>query len=210
MLLHRKNESRDASSRSLMRYACPAAHRRRLALGADQELRAREQQPQRELDAVVEACRRLRPSSKNDISVAMSCAVGGRRYARRASVVRICSRARRSSLTASRDGSAREDLAAARGVGRTLGVERALDAHEADRRVVLHLRDRVVLERLAIVLPDHVEARAIVRREERRADEREPALTGHRHVERAVAFRRHARRQARRRGTARRARARRR
>ena len=32
----------------------------------------------------------LRPVSKNDSSVAISSAVAGRRYARRASVVRIC------------------------------------------------------------------------------------------------------------------------
>ena len=54
MLLHRKNDSRDASSRSLTDTAC-RARRRRVALGAEHELRAGEDGAERALDAALEA-----------------------------------------------------------------------------------------------------------------------------------------------------------
>ena len=57
MLLHRKNESRDASSRSLTRYGDAGRHARRIALDAEQELRADEQAAQRALDARARTCR---------------------------------------------------------------------------------------------------------------------------------------------------------
>ena len=55
MLLQRKNDSRDASSMSLTRYAAPARHRGRILFDAEDERRARQQAAQRELDAGVEA-----------------------------------------------------------------------------------------------------------------------------------------------------------
>ena len=61
MLLHRKNDSRDASSRSLMRYAVSGGGVRRIALDAEQELRADEHALERPLDAGVEAAARARP-----------------------------------------------------------------------------------------------------------------------------------------------------
>src|SRR6266852_4588962 len=82
---------------------------------------------------------------------------------------------------------AREDLAHAARFFGTLRVERTLNAEEADRRVVLQLRNRVVLERLAIVLPDHVQARTVVGREERRADEARSRFHRDRYFEDAVA-----------------------
>ena len=51
MLLHRKKERRDASSRSLIRKAAPAATSARVALDAKQKLRADEQTLERALDA---------------------------------------------------------------------------------------------------------------------------------------------------------------
>jgi hypothetical protein len=89
-----------------------------------------------------------------------------------------------------------EHLPAARGIGGALGVERPLDAQVADRRVVLHLRDGVVLERLAVVVADDVEARTIVRRDERRANQARTGAHRHGDVERAVGFRRHPDREA--------------
>jgi hypothetical protein len=72
-----------------------------------------------------------------------------------------------------------EHACAARRVGGTLRIERPLDADEADGRVVLQLRDRVVLERLAVVLPDDVEARTVVGGDRKVAPtSREPARTG--------------------------------
>ena len=62
MLLHRKNDSREASSRSLMRYALPAATPARIALDAEQELRVDEHALERRLDAGVEAAVRSGPS----------------------------------------------------------------------------------------------------------------------------------------------------
>ena len=55
MLLHRKNDSRDASSTSLTRYAVAGRDRGRVLFDAEDEGRARQQPPQRELDAGVEA-----------------------------------------------------------------------------------------------------------------------------------------------------------
>ena len=55
MLLQRKNDSRDASSRSLMRYGVPGCDARRIALDAEQELRTHQQAPERALDPVLEA-----------------------------------------------------------------------------------------------------------------------------------------------------------
>ena len=49
MLLHRKNESRDASSRSLTGCAVPGAAAGRIALDAKQELRAHQQPLERSL-----------------------------------------------------------------------------------------------------------------------------------------------------------------
>ena len=81
-----------------------------------------------------------------------------------------------------------EHLAAALRVLGALRVERARDAQEADRRVVLELRDAVVLERLPIVLLDHVEAGPEVRRQERGADCPRARLDRHRDFEDAVAL----------------------
>ena len=50
-----KNDSREASSMSLMRYAVPAADVRRLTLDAEEELRADEQPLERLLDPEIEA-----------------------------------------------------------------------------------------------------------------------------------------------------------
>ena len=55
MLLHRKNESRDARSMSLSRYDRARQRVRRLALDAEQEARRRQHAPQRSLDAGVES-----------------------------------------------------------------------------------------------------------------------------------------------------------
>src|SRR5207237_2295418 len=54
-------------------------------------------------------------------------------------------------------------------------------------RVVLQLGNRVVLERLPIVLPDHVQARTVVRREKRRADKPRACLHRYRDLEDAIA-----------------------
>ena len=54
MLLHRKNDSRDASSRSLTRYGVSGASAGGIALDAEQELRADQHGRQRHLDAGVE------------------------------------------------------------------------------------------------------------------------------------------------------------
>ena len=55
MLLQRKNESRDASSRSLMRYGVSGGDAGWILLDAEQELRAHQHRGQRHLDAGVEA-----------------------------------------------------------------------------------------------------------------------------------------------------------
>ena len=62
MLLHRKNDSRDASSRSLMRYAVLRRDAGRIVLDAEQELRADQDRAQRHLDARVEIRRPPRAS----------------------------------------------------------------------------------------------------------------------------------------------------
>ena len=54
MLLQRKNDSRDASSRSLSRYGVLGGNAGGIALDPEQELRADEQRAQRHLDAVLE------------------------------------------------------------------------------------------------------------------------------------------------------------
>ena len=61
MLLHRKNDSRDASSRSLTRYVEPAGTPAGSDFDPEQELRADEQPPERQLDAGLEV-RVARPS----------------------------------------------------------------------------------------------------------------------------------------------------
>ena len=55
MLLQRKNDSREASSTSLMRYARSGRRLRRVGFDAEQELGADEQPVERELDSLVEA-----------------------------------------------------------------------------------------------------------------------------------------------------------
>ena len=85
-----------------------------------------------------------------------------------------------------------EDFSAACRIVRTLRVERTLDANEPDRRVVLHLRDRIVLQRLPVVVPDQIEARAIVRGNERRADKTRPGPNRNSHFKCAVSVRGHA------------------
>ena len=57
MLLQRKNDSREASSRSLIRYAVPRRERSRVAFDAEQELGAGQKRAQRHLDARLEAAR---------------------------------------------------------------------------------------------------------------------------------------------------------
>ena len=54
MLLHRKNDSREASSRSLMRYAASGRRAGRVVLDAEEELRADEQPLERALNAEIE------------------------------------------------------------------------------------------------------------------------------------------------------------
>ena len=58
MLLHRKNESRDASSRSLSAIHRAGRRVRGIALDAEHELRAGEHALQRQLDAALEVARR--------------------------------------------------------------------------------------------------------------------------------------------------------
>ena len=54
MLLHRKKESREASSRSLTRYGVPGAQSGRIVFDAEQEVRADEHGGNRHLDPGVE------------------------------------------------------------------------------------------------------------------------------------------------------------
>ena len=62
-LLHRKNDSRDASSRSLSAIRAPARDRRRRRLRAIEEVRAREDARQRAADAALEAAVAARPAA---------------------------------------------------------------------------------------------------------------------------------------------------
>ena len=55
MLLQRKNDRREASSRSLTRYAVPGVAAGRLPLDAEQELRAHQHPLERLLNAALEA-----------------------------------------------------------------------------------------------------------------------------------------------------------
>ena len=54
MLLHRKNESREASSRSLMRYGAAIRHVGRVPFEAEDESRIHQHPGQRLLDAGIE------------------------------------------------------------------------------------------------------------------------------------------------------------
>ena len=89
-----------------------------------------------------------------------------------------------------------EHLSPARRVFRPLRVERTLDAKVSDRRIILELRDGIVLERLAIVVADDVEAGAIVGGDERRTHEARASADGDGDLERSVRFRRHPHREA--------------
>ena len=95
MLLHRKNDSRDARSRSVRRYAAPAAHGGRLALQAEEELRVDQHARERTLDSAIERpdCDPARKNSSRRRHVGRLGATG-RRKARVASVERIRRRAR--------------------------------------------------------------------------------------------------------------------
>src|SRR5580765_7952273 len=129
-------------------------------LGAHQELRARQQTTKRELDAVFE-----RPSMtafvvEREQSLDIR---GSGRTSIRAAGQRRQNRLG-TSVFAGRGGRvARQHLSEASRLFRTLRSERTLNPQKADGRVVLQLRNGVVLERLPIVLLDQVEARAVVR-----------------------------------------------
>ena len=98
MLLQRKNDSRDASSRSLTRYAVPAATVAGSTLDAEQELRADQQPLERPLDPEVEAAFGAPVVRRTAAGPARPRRSTGRRYARRASVERILRRARKLSV----------------------------------------------------------------------------------------------------------------
>src|ERR1019366_3988142 len=59
-------------------------------------------------------------------------------------------------------GTAREHLADAARVPRTHGVEGPLNSQKADGRIILQLRNAVVLERFSLILPDLVQHGSIV------------------------------------------------
>ena len=144
MLLQRKNDSRDASSRSLRRYAAPAAQVGRLALEAEQELRIDEHARQRALDAALERARlasgAIELEQASPCSAPLAAQDGDRRGSR--SVVRICRRARLFVRRGRRR--ADEQPTAARRVAGPGGVVRTGDRDLRDaRRARLDVEDAV-------------------------------------------------------------------
>ncbi len=89
MLLHKKNDRREANSRSLMRYTCPG-----LAPAGSFSTRNTnagiESSPSRARPIPASNSPSLRPRANRRINSRISTSVSGRRYARRAKVVRIC------------------------------------------------------------------------------------------------------------------------
>ena len=89
MLLHRKNDRREATSRSLSRYAASllrlTLRSARIAMDAQQEVRIDQHALERELDAGVEAAA-VAPAAVEELEQRLHVAacVTGRRYASRA------------------------------------------------------------------------------------------------------------------------------
>ena len=79
MLLHRKNDRRDASSRSLMRYAVFGANAGGILLDAEQELRTHQHRAQRHFDAGLKSAVRPRILDRTSAGLCRSASVTGRR-----------------------------------------------------------------------------------------------------------------------------------
>ena len=78
------------------------------------------------------------------------------------------------------------DLADAARIFRPRGRERSLDLQLADRRMVLQLRNRIIFQRFPFVLADQVEAGPVVGRQESHADHVRSGLHRQRHIDRTV------------------------
>ena len=139
MLLQRKNDSRDASSKSPRRNGAPGATARRLALEAEQELRVDEHARDRPLDAASRTCRararRDRTAAASPCPAPAAARADGRRATRacRGSFARTRSPPRCSWRADEQPTTARR-VAGARRVERT-GDRHLRDARRARRRV---------------------------------------------------------------------------
>ncbi len=90
MLLHRKKDKRDASSRSLIRYALADGQIGRLRFLAENEFGVHQNAPQRHFDAMIEVAARVMPLLVETHQHLGVLSVTGRRKACRASVATIC------------------------------------------------------------------------------------------------------------------------
>src|SRR5262249_9043486 len=89
-------------------------------------------------------------------------------------------------------GPAGHDLAHAGGVGWTLGKGWARNPWEAKNRVILQLRNAVVVERLSFVFLDNIETRPIVRLKERDTHRVRTGFDGYGNVDGPIVLSRHS------------------
>src|SRR5262249_48322197 len=164
-------------------------HIRRHAFGADQELRARQETPQREFDTVFETPQLpaflIKVRQRLEVLRARWTPVGAARKGRQDLL--------RAPLFLSSSGRmAGEDLPKTLRVFRTLRTEWPGDSKESNDRIILQLGDGVVVERLPLKFLHDIEAGAIVRLEKRHADDVRAGFDRNRDIDRAVVFALHA------------------